>query len=105
MIDREYIPRVYCKAFEDNSGALEMARFPKMRPRTKHINIKYHHFRSHVERGEIELYAIDTKDQLADLWTKPLPEEDFIKFTEKVFGWNILDAMKRVGESEKKEGV
>lgn len=31
-------PTVYCKAFEDNSGAMELARIPKMCPRTKHIN-------------------------------------------------------------------
>jgi hypothetical protein len=38
-------PVVHCKAFEDTSGAVELARVPKMRPRTKHINTKYHHFR------------------------------------------------------------
>ena len=37
-------PVVKCKAFEDNSGALTLAKAPAMRPRTKHINIKYHHF-------------------------------------------------------------
>ena len=31
-------PQVHCKAFEDNSGALELARTPKMKPLTKHIN-------------------------------------------------------------------
>ena len=31
-------PTVYCKAFEDNSGAMELTRIPKMCPRTKHIN-------------------------------------------------------------------
>jgi hypothetical protein len=30
-------PYVYCKVFEDNSGALELARLPKLRPYTKHI--------------------------------------------------------------------
>jgi hypothetical protein len=35
---------VHCKIFEDNSGAIEMAKVPKMCPRTKHLNIKYHHF-------------------------------------------------------------
>jgi hypothetical protein len=30
------VPKVYCKAFEDNSGALEITRTHKMRPRTKH---------------------------------------------------------------------
>jgi hypothetical protein len=42
------VPRVHCKAFEDKSGALKLARLPKLRPRTKHINIKYHYFREHV---------------------------------------------------------
>jgi hypothetical protein len=49
-------PKVYCKAFEDNSGAIELARLPKMRPRTKHINIIYHHFREHVRRKKIHIY-------------------------------------------------
>jgi len=35
-------PTVYCRDFEDNSGALEIAKVPKTRPRTKHINIKNH---------------------------------------------------------------
>jgi hypothetical protein len=37
-------PYVYCKVFEDNSGALGLARLPKLCPRTKHINVCYHHF-------------------------------------------------------------
>ena len=37
-------PTVHCNIFEDNSGALEIAKFPNMRSRTKHINLKYHHF-------------------------------------------------------------
>ena len=41
-------PRIHCTVFEDNSGALELARLPKMRPRTKHINQSYHHFREHI---------------------------------------------------------
>jgi hypothetical protein len=41
-------PYVYCKVFEDNSGALELARLPKLCPRTKQINVCYHHFRKHV---------------------------------------------------------
>jgi hypothetical protein len=35
---------IYCTAFEDNAGAIELAKVPKMRPRTKHITPKYHHF-------------------------------------------------------------
>ena len=43
-----YISAVGCTVFEDNSGVLELFMFPKIRPRTKHINNKYHHFRSAV---------------------------------------------------------
>ena len=37
-------PIIYCKAFKDKSGALEIMRLPKMRPHTKAINIIYHNF-------------------------------------------------------------
>jgi hypothetical protein len=37
-------PKVHCKLFEDNSGAIEILKVPKMRTRTKHINMKYHFF-------------------------------------------------------------
>ena len=40
-------PKVHCTVFEDNSGALELARLPKMRPRTKRINQSFHHFREY----------------------------------------------------------
>ena len=37
-------PLILCKLFEDNNGALTLAKDPKYRPRTKHIALKYHHF-------------------------------------------------------------
>jgi hypothetical protein len=49
-----------------------MARAPKMRPRTEHINIKYHHFLEHVTSGLLSLYAVSTDEQIADIFTKPL---------------------------------
>ncbi len=70
-------PYVYCKVFEDKSGALELARLPKLRPRTKHINVCYHHFRKHVRKGLIKIFPIDTKDQIADVLTKALAQNDF----------------------------
>jgi hypothetical protein len=70
-------PVVHCKVFEDNVGALEMARLPKMRPRTKHLCTRMHHFRERVRKGLITILHIDTKDQLADMLTKPQPEELF----------------------------
>ena len=41
--------KIRCKVFEDNSGALEIAREKKYRPRTEHMNIRLHHFRAYVD--------------------------------------------------------
>lgn len=43
----ETVPVLKCKMFEDNNSALEIANVPKMQPQTRHINVQYHHFRSH----------------------------------------------------------
>ena len=67
-------PRVTCRVFEDNAGAVELANNPKLRPRTKHIAIPYHHFRHHVAEGTIKILPISTKHQIADIFTKPLWE-------------------------------
>ena len=80
-------PKVHCTVFEDNSGALELARLPKMRPRTKHINQAFHHFGEHIERGDIIVNATPMEDQLADILTKPLPEAMFPKHRQSIMGW------------------
>ena len=80
-------PTIFCKAFEDNSGALELAKSPKLRPRTKHINLPYHHFREHVRKRIIQLFPISTEFQLADICTKPLPRNLFERFRKSIMGW------------------
>jgi hypothetical protein len=55
-------PYAYCKVFEDNAGTLELARLPKLLPRTKHMNVCYHHFHEHVRKGLIKIFPINTKD-------------------------------------------
>ena len=81
------VPKVHCKVFEDNSGALEIASVHKYRPRTKHLNVKLHHFRDYVVRGEISIRKIESQKQLADYLTKPLNETDLIRLRKKVMGW------------------
>ena len=78
---------IHCKVFEDNSGALEMAKTHKYRPRTKHLNVKYHHFRDYITRGSISVHKIDTKDQCADYLTKPVNLEILTKLRKKIMGW------------------
>ena len=70
---------MYCKDFEDNSGAMELSRTPKIRPRTKHINLVNHRFREYNRRGEIIIYPISTVDQVVAIYTKPLAHNIFIK--------------------------
>nr|GFA76481.1 retrovirus-related Pol polyprotein from transposon TNT 1-94 [Tanacetum cinerariifolium] len=45
--------------------------------RTKHIAVRYHFIKEHVEKGTIELYFVKTDYQLADLFTKALPADRF----------------------------
>jgi hypothetical protein len=94
----ENTPKIFCKAFEDNSGALEMACMPRMHPQTKHINVAYHHFRSYVAQGKIMVHAISTDDQAGDLWTKPLGAEIFAMFVKLAFGWDVKRANKLARE-------
>ena len=80
-------PEIHCQVFEDNSGAIEIAKTTKYRPRTKHINTQYHHFRYYVDTGQIRLQYISTKDQLADMLTKSLPLSDLQRLRKRLLGW------------------
>jgi hypothetical protein len=88
-------PGIHCKVFEDNSGAIELATVPKMRPRTKHINVKYHHFREWVEREAISIHYVPTEDQPADMMTKPLSEPLLAKHRFTVMGWHGTSNIER----------
>ena len=79
--------KVHCKVFEDNSGAIEMAKVHKYRPRTKHVNVKYHHFRDYVSRGEVTISAISTNNQPADILTKPVNESTLRRHRKTIMGW------------------
>ena len=79
-------PKVHCTVFEDNSGALELARLPKIHPRTKHINQSYHHLREHVECQEVSIQSTPTDAQVADILTKPLAESPFTCHRKAIMG-------------------
>jgi hypothetical protein len=61
----------------DNESAVKLAINPVQHSRTKHIDIRHHFLRDYVGKGEITIYSIDTDDQLADIFTKPLDETRF----------------------------
>jgi hypothetical protein len=73
----------------DNESAIRMADNPFEHSRTKHIAIQYHFLRDHQQKEDIEIAYINTKDQLADIFTKPLDEQTFTKLRHEL---NILDS-------------
>ena len=73
----------------DNECAIRMADNPVDHSRTKHIDIRHHFLRDHQQRGNIEIAYINTKDQLVDIFTKPLDEKTFSKLRNEL---NILDS-------------
>ena len=88
QIERDSLSLV-STVWEDNQAALKIAtaQFPNMSPRTKHIGIKYHWFRSHVEPGKIEVRYINTTEQRADIFTKGLVQKDFEEKRAMLMGW------------------
>ena len=58
----------------DNESAINIVENPKDHTRTKHIDIRYHFLRDHVEKGDIDIPHVGTDMQLADIFTKPLDE-------------------------------
>jgi hypothetical protein len=85
-------PKFVLKVHEDNQSCIAMGQNPKFTPRTKHIAIKYHHFRKHVKTssnkdGFIQIVYCPTHDQLADIFTKPTTDEIFFKLRKELMGW------------------
>ena len=60
----------------DNTSAINISKNPVLRSRTKHIEIR-HHFRDHDLKGDVVLEYVDTKNKLADIFTKPLNKDSF----------------------------
>ena len=68
----------------DNTSAINMSKNPIMDSKTKHIPIKYHYLREQVYQKAVKLEYIDTKEQIADIFTKPLPKEAFERLRQKM---------------------
>jgi hypothetical protein len=66
--------------FCDNQGALFLIVSTKNHPKVKHISIKYHFVRQALQEKLISVHYVPTQDQLADAFTKPLPNPAFTNF-------------------------
>ncbi|GJT26577.1 retrovirus-related pol polyprotein from transposon TNT 1-94 [Tanacetum coccineum] len=68
--EAEYVSLSACCA----QSAIAISCNPVQHSKTKHIDIRYHFIKEHVERGTVEIYFVGTEYQLADLFTKALPK-------------------------------
>ena len=81
LLDLDILPQipkaitVYC----DNAGAVANAKEPRSHKATKHIERKYHIIREIVLRGDVQVEKVPTEDNLADPFTKSLPQKVFDK--------------------------
>ena len=60
-----------------NKSIINLSKNPILHSRIKHIKIRHHFIKEHVLNGDVFLEYICTKDQLTDIFTKPLSEERF----------------------------
>ena len=61
----------------DNMSAICLTKNPIQYSRTKHIDIRHHFIQDHITNHDVIIEYIDTKHQLANIFTKPLSEEQF----------------------------
>ena len=73
----------------DNTSAINISKNPVLHSRTKHIEIRHHFIRDHVLKGDVVLEFVDTKSQLADIFTKPLNKDYFYTIRREL---GLLDA-------------
>lgn len=70
--------------YGDNTGSLALVKNPHLHERSKHIDICHHYTRDLAEQGRLRITYVNTKDMVADGFTKPLKRPDFAKFVEQL---------------------
>ena len=68
----------------DNNGAVALAKNPVFHKRSKHIDVKYHAIRERIQNKCISVARVDTHENVADCFTKPLPAVTFSALAEKL---------------------
>ena len=72
--------------YEDNNGSIFVATSPSTTPTSKHISVKYHFSGQHVGR-EFVIQEIQSEIQRADIFTKGLQGEIFLRIRKFLCGW------------------
>jgi hypothetical protein len=77
----------------DNSSAIKLSKNPVMHGRSKHIDVRFHFLRDLVKDGVIKSEFCGTKDQIADVMTKPLKLEHFLRLRQMLGICDVSDKL------------
>ena len=92
--------------FVDSKSAKDLAENPVYHKRSKHIEIKYHWIREHVDpEGDLltaRLLYVNTGDQSADMYTKSLTGLPFVEHRERNLGNKRLSSAEVIERSQKR---
>ena len=73
----------------DNTNAINLSKNPIQHFRTKHKEIRHHFLRDHVQKRDVVIKFVSTENQLADIFTKFISEEHFIKIKHELGMMNV----------------
>lgn len=99
-IEVERVPMI----LSDSTNAAAITANPVYHSRTKHFEIDLHFLKDKVTKGDYEINYIASKDQIADMLTKPLPYYKFICFKNKLKAINKTLSLREGVKSSKCEG-
>ncbi|WVZ58162.1 hypothetical protein U9M48_008463 [Paspalum notatum var. saurae] len=63
----------------DSTSTISVAKNPILHSRTKHVDVRFHFLRDHYGKGDIDLVHAVSANQLADIFTKPLDFDAFMR--------------------------
>jgi hypothetical protein len=75
--------------YEDNLGAIFLSKNSQVSARTKHIDVRHHFIRDLIKENKLNIKFIKTENNTADIMTKNVNKESFIKFTKELLTGNL----------------
>ena len=87
LLDFDY--KISCNIFEDNQSVIKIVENNDNNKRLKHMDIKYHWLMDNINKGFVNINYVKTNCNIADMFTKPLGKQLFIKLRDLIL-FNVL---------------